>query len=120
ILDGVPAGELLPDVLNHRWIDVKFSDVVADVFLPGIAEHFELSAIGAEDGAVRPDPMETDHGVLEKVVKQLFVALEGNLGFAALGNIVEDHDDAGDLAGRVPDGRGAVFDREFAGRAAVE
>src|SRR5436189_177313 len=28
---------------------MKFSDVVADVFLPGIAEHFELSAIGEGD-----------------------------------------------------------------------
>ena len=44
---------------------------------------------------------------------QLLVGQQGGAGFHLEGDVAEDHDDAGDLAGGVADGGAAVVDGEF-------
>src|SRR5581483_1514395 len=53
-------------IRDNAHIGVKFTDVMTDVFVFGIAQHFELGSVYAENGSVGGDPVETKGRRLEK------------------------------------------------------
>jgi hypothetical protein len=64
-----PLQHWLDDVL----IDMKFRDMMADVFLTGIAESVQFRPIDAQDDSVGSEPMSGNRGIFEKV-RQLVLA----------------------------------------------
>src|ERR687891_745687 len=58
-----PPQHFLDDVL----VDVKFRDVMADVFVAGVSEHFQFGPIYAQDDSISSSPMKRNGGILEKV-----------------------------------------------------
>jgi hypothetical protein len=61
------ARQARKDILDDRLIDVEFADGAADVFFGEVAEQLQLRLVGVQDAAVRPDQVESDRRVLEKI-----------------------------------------------------
>ena len=78
------------DILNDRLIDVKFGDVMAHIFLSAVSEHFKLGLVHPHDDAVRPDPVQADAGVIEKIREILFTSTQGILDAFLLRDIPRD------------------------------
>ena len=79
------APQAREDAVDHRPVDVKLGDVASDVFLARIAQHVELGAIGAQDDAVRPDPVQADRRGFEEVGELLLAAAKALGGLAPIG-----------------------------------
>src|SRR5204863_6041066 len=77
--DLLAAMEAREDVDDRCLLDVKLRDVVADVFVPRVAEGRELGVIGPENHAVRTDTMNADRRGLEKGGE--LACLPANLAF---------------------------------------
>ena len=67
-LERLALGEAAQDVVEHVPVGVELRDVVPDVLLGRVAQHVELRAVGAQDGAVGADQVDADRGVVEKLL----------------------------------------------------
>ena len=61
------ATEPRQDLGDRLGVDVELGDVMPDVFLAPVAEKIQLGLVGAQDGAVGPDPVQAHGGVLEEL-----------------------------------------------------
>ena len=64
------------NICDHLLVVMKFSDVVAKVFVLRITEEIELCLIRSQDRAIGADPMQRYGTVVEEVLKVLFALLE--------------------------------------------
>ena len=60
---------------------MEFSNVTPDVFLLRITQQIKLGLIGAQNRAVRPDPVQPYAGVLKEIGEVVFAAPEGAFCF---------------------------------------
>ncbi len=71
LIDLLVTQQAFENVVNRRFVDMKFSNVSADIFIHFIAQHIQLGMVGAHDRSVAGDEVQPDGGVLKKIF-QLF------------------------------------------------
>ena len=94
---GLAAAEPRQDVGDRVTVDVEIGDVAADVLLAGVAEQVELRLVDTQHGAVGPDPLQAQRGVLEEVGQRALAARQRILRARALGDVQRDAEHADDL-----------------------
>ena len=75
------------DVLDHLPVRMELGDVMADVLLRGVAEQVELGAVRPENGPVRPNPVQADGGIVEKVGQLALATAKLLLHSPAVGDV---------------------------------
>ena len=66
---------------------MKVRNVMTDVFLTCIAEHFQFVAIGPQDDAIRSHPMHANRAVLNEIAQLLLSVVQSFLSSFALADV---------------------------------
>ena len=94
--------------------DADFPEFLADEMFFGEAEEVEDEGIDVFDfGGCGVEDEDAVVSGFEEPAVAVFGGVEDLFEFSAFGDVVEDHDDAGDVAGFIAGGCGAVVDMEF-------
>ena len=67
--DGLARAETPEDIVRDRRVDVELAHVPADILIACHAHEVQLGSVGAQNGAVPPQPRETDRRLLEEVLE---------------------------------------------------
>jgi len=59
--------EPLKNVLSNWLVGMKFTDVVADIFITCVTQHIQVGLICPQNGSVRGHPVHSDHSILNKI-----------------------------------------------------
>jgi hypothetical protein len=78
MLDVLVPGKAAQNVVDCGGIRVKFPDVTPDIFTRGVAQQIQLGSIGAQNGAVTGDNVET-HGCIFEEILELAAAEHGRV-----------------------------------------
>src|SRR5208282_766780 len=76
VVDDFAAHQPGPELGEAFSIDVKFGEPMADIFVGGVSEQFELRRIGPQDQSVRTNLMKTFDRVLNEIRKLLLTKVE--------------------------------------------
>src|SRR5258708_4136355 len=68
IVDGFLGVESFEEIMRDGGVHVKIRNRVAGIFRVRVTEHVQLRLIYAQNGAIRPGPLQAYGGVLEKIV----------------------------------------------------
>ena len=69
IADGLSRAQTPQDIVNDLRVDVELAHVLTDILVASIAHEIQLGGVGPHDGAVRPEPAQTDRRMLKKVLE---------------------------------------------------
>src|SRR5205807_10074442 len=65
--DGLARSETPQDIVRDRRVDVELAHVAADILIACQTHEVQLGSVGAQNGAVLPQPGKTDRRALEEV-----------------------------------------------------
>src|SRR5579862_3836 len=91
VVDYLAAHESVPELVETIALCIKFSEMMPDVFVGGVAEQFQLGGICPENFTVGTDLVETFERVLDEIGKLLLTKMKRLFSFLASGFLGVEH-----------------------------